>query len=115
MARATSSSATTTRTAPQHVASLIVVLPTEQPFEGGALRITRPATGGVDRVEEDGEVLWDTATSPAVTGTLAEPREGDMQCDSGHGMQVQWAAFWRDCEHELLHIESGHRVALHSK
>ncbi|KAF1911956.1 hypothetical protein BDU57DRAFT_483512 [Ampelomyces quisqualis] len=31
---------------------------------------------------------------------------------SGHAQNIQWAAFYSDCEHEVLEVTSGHRVTL---
>jgi hypothetical protein len=31
---------------------------------------------------------------------------------SGSSKDVKWAAFYSDCEHEVLKITSGHRIAL---
>lgn len=31
---------------------------------------------------------------------------------SGSGSDIKWAAFYSDCEHEVLEVTSGHRITL---
>lgn len=48
-------------------------------------------------------------------GELLVRHEGKEQCfdwSSDAHAAVQWAAFYSDCEHEILPVESGHRVTL---
>ena len=66
------------------IGSLVVCLPV--PFDGGALAVTH----------QQEEVVYDWAGSSSADGTPF----------------VQWAAFYSDCEHEVLEVTSGHRVTL---
>ncbi|CAG8460674.1 2489_t:CDS:1 [Acaulospora colombiana] len=64
------------------VGSLVVCFPSE--FEGGQLNVRHK--------EKNWEFNWETA--------------------SNQSEQVQWAAFYSDCEHEILPVTKGYRVTL---
>lgn len=65
------------------IGSLVVCLPA--PFDGGALAVRH----------EGQEVVHDWAAD----SNVEEPA-------------IQWAAFYSDCEHEVLEVTAGHRVTL---
>ncbi|KPM45152.1 hypothetical protein AK830_g1334 [Neonectria ditissima] len=52
-------------------------------------------------------------------GGALEVRHGDQvltfdwaSCASSDSPQIQWAAFYSDCEHEVFPVQSGHRITL---
>ncbi|KAH7320592.1 hypothetical protein B0I35DRAFT_197903 [Stachybotrys elegans] len=52
-------------------------------------------SGGVLEVRHDGKVA-----------------EFDWSTNSSHSGDIQWAAFYSDCEHEVMSVTQGHRVTL---
>ncbi|KAK3356464.1 hypothetical protein B0T25DRAFT_419136, partial [Lasiosphaeria hispida] len=66
-----------------HFGSLVIALPTK--FQGGQLRV----------VHKGQERLY-----------FEQPKWGS------YGNAIRWVAFYSDCEHEVLPVSSGHRVAL---
>ncbi|KAM7193656.1 hypothetical protein V8F20_008293 [Naviculisporaceae sp. PSN 640] len=66
------------------VGSLVICLPS--PHEGGQLAVRHQGR----------EVIFDWAA----------------QASSADPLTVQWAAFFSDCEHEVLQVTAGHRVTL---
>ena len=71
---------------PLQFGSLVVCLPVDH--EGGQLKVRHKGE----------EMTFDWGT----TG-----RRG-----SSDGPRIQWAAFYSDCEHEVLEVTSGHRLTL---
>ena len=81
---------------PTMFGSLVVCLP--QPHTGGQLKVKAPASSN----DPDNEAV------AAVAGHTFDwgPLSGEEPLD------VQWAAFYSDCFHEILPVTSGHRCAL---
>ncbi|KAN0098474.1 hypothetical protein V8E51_014137 [Hyaloscypha variabilis] len=75
--------------------SLVVCLP--NPHEGGQLRV---AHKGAER-------LFDLRSTHKILDRSFSGGNG-VFCDSC----IHWAAFYSDCEHEVLPVTSGHRVTL---
>ncbi|KID95153.1 oxidoreductase, partial [Metarhizium majus ARSEF 297] len=69
------------------------------PFQFGSLVVCLPVehTGGQLRVcHKKEEMTFDWST----------------RRDDQHGANIQWAAFYSDCQHEVLEVTSGHRLTL---
>ncbi|KAK7991459.1 hypothetical protein PG988_000253 [Apiospora saccharicola] len=72
--------------------SLVVCLPVDH--EGGQLKVRHKGE----------ELTFDWSTTPQ----KANGKEGKLDDNAA----VQWAAFYSDCEHEVLEVTSGHRITL---
>ncbi|KAK7931209.1 hypothetical protein PG985_001921 [Apiospora marii] len=73
--------------------SLVVCLPVEH--EGGQLKVRHKG--------EETTFDWSTTTPSKTDGKKGEPHTNTA---------VQWAAFYSDCEHEVLEVTRGHRITL---
>lgn len=81
-----------------HFASVIILLPTQEQFEGGQLIISK----GRDRDEQS--IVWEwRETADTEIHTACDPWQLPT-------FPLYYAAFYTDCVHELLPVTRGHRV-----
>jgi hypothetical protein len=111
-AQATSSGRSDTYKAPGHIATVVALLPTTEQlrFQGGTLRI-----GHTGQFSLSSQVDWtaDSAVRAAIDDSSnAAACERITEAEPSGAVQVSWAAFYCDCEHEVREVTSGHRNAL---
>ena len=99
---------------PGQVATVLVMLPTEQPFSGGRLHVLRKSLMLTEDVEWDGLSAESVRPGRGVRGRAG----GKLYCglsESKEKVEPLWlsyAAFYSDCEHEVTKVVSGSRVVL---
>lgn len=55
-------------------------------------------------IKEDTFVVRHNNTSKNLDWSQSDPHSGEMK--------IKWAAFYSDCEHEVLEVQSGYRITL---
>ncbi|KAK6858062.1 hypothetical protein PG995_005761 [Apiospora arundinis] len=75
--------------------SLVVCLPVDH--EGGQLKVRHKGE----------EMTFDWSTNPT-----SQPNQNKKNKSKPDSQAIHWAAFYSDCEHEVLEVTSGHRITL---
>ena len=93
--------------------TVVVLLPTEVPVQGGALRVYRPGNSswmsGASRQAE--QLVWNVSGKVTAIDTSDACKQWTTTGD-GSSQVLQWVMFWSDCEHEVEEVISGQRVVL---